>query len=149
MKKTKIKTYSTLYPCYLYICTEEEAPQVDNIFTLHDTIEEAIQGINDGTLPKMKGSTNAFTVVAKERNGGAIGFLVVVKPELITDDNIYDTISHESVHVADGFYEFTGATTQNLSEGNEPYAYLVGWIAGCMSNYLIEYKRNEFKGVES
>lgn len=44
-----------------------------------------------------------------------------------------DTIAHESVHIADYIFEELGMVSQNFSERNEQYAYLVGWIAKCFT----------------
>ena len=41
------------------------------------------------------------------------------------------TIAHESAHCADWICEQLGITTGSFNNG-EAYAYLVGWIAGCI-----------------
>lgn len=51
----------------------------------------------------------------------------VVAPRLFTEV----IIAHESVHIADYIFDECGALTQAFKHGNEPYAYLVGWAAGC------------------
>lgn len=51
-----------------------------------------------------------------------------------------DDMAHESVHIADYMFEEIGACGQDFSNTNEPFAYLVGWSAGCID----KVKRNEF-----
>ena len=52
-----------------------------------------------------------------------LGILVILMNE---DKVTTDVIAHESVHVADYFYEQLGLYSQDFSSGNEAYAYLVG-----------------------
>lgn len=49
--------------------------------------------------------------------------------------------AHEAVHVADYMFEQLGMYSQNFSENNEQYAYLVGWAAGCISKTILNIKR--------
>ena len=53
------------------------------------------------------------------------------------------TIAHESVHVADYYFQVTGCNSEDFTDGNEAYAYLVGWAAGCIANVLIKEQKNE------
>lgn len=39
--------------------------------------------------------------------------------------------AHEAVHIADYIFDELGAVGQSFKERNEPYAYLVGWVANC------------------
>ena len=54
-------------------------------------------------------------------------------------------IAHESVHIADYFYEACGCNSEDFTDGNEAYAYLVGWAAGCIANVLIKEKDGKTK----
>ena len=40
--------------------------------------------------------------------------------------------------IADFYFEVTGCNSEDFTEGNEAYAYLVGWAAGCIANVLIK-----------
>lgn len=53
----------------------------------------------------------------------------ILAPRLLTTG----MIAHESVHIADYIFDECGALTQMFKYGNEPYAYLVGWVAECFS----------------
>lgn len=61
----------------------------------------------------------------KERNLG--GFLV--RYESVDVINAIQ-ITHESVHVASDIYKYVGATHD--LDNQEPFAYLCGWVAGCI-----------------
>ncbi len=60
------------------------------------------------------------------------------------DDFNPSVIPHEAVHVADYYYEQLGMYTQNFCDGNESYAYLVGWAGGCISKTVSELKAEEY-----
>lgn len=49
--------------------------------------------------------------------------------------------AHEAVHVADYIFDELGMYTQSFANHNEQYAYLVGWVAGCISKTLVNIKR--------
>lgn len=59
-----------------------------------------------------------------------IGIMCIVyHPEEFTNVEA----AHESVHIADYFVEDLGITTEHFSDGDEQYAYLVGWV---MSQFI-------------
>ena len=60
-----------------------------------------------------------------------------------TEDITPDMIPHEAVHVADYFCEQLGLYTQGFKDGNEAYAYLVGWAAGNISNTICNELKNK------
>ena len=59
------------------------------------------------------------------------------------EDITPDMIPHEAVHVADYFCEQLGLYTQDFEDGNEAYAYLVGWAAGNISNTICNELKNK------
>ena len=68
---------------------------------------------------------------------GKIGVLLVI---FNSEETNTDIIAHESVHIADYYYEACGCNSEGFTDGNEAYAYLVGWAAGCIANVLIKEK---------
>ena len=65
---------------------------------------------------------------------------IIYKPELVGSD----IIAHESVHVSDYYFEITGMHGEDFSTGgNEGYAYLVGWVAGCFIKVMKEYGKTK------
>lgn len=63
---------------------------------------------------------------------------IIYKPELVDSANI----AHESVHISDYYFEITGMNNEDFSTGgNEGYAYLVGWVAGCFVKVMKDMER--------
>lgn len=77
-----------------------------------------------------------------EKSGGDLGILCLV---FMIDLMNANTIAHESVHIADYYYEVGGIYSESFSDGNESYAYLVGWSAGNISKTVIDYERRRDK----
>jgi hypothetical protein len=142
---TKIIAYSPeIYPIYLYVGTRDNLEEANKLFDAYDTISDAANNTNPGKISFEKDTTTAITIAVREIATGSIGLLILIDLErsgsMSTET---ETISHESVHVADGMFDHLGLTKSTYEEGNEHYAYLVGWVAGKVSNYIIEYKKNE------
>ena len=137
---TKIIAYSPdIYPVYLYVGSKDDLDEANEIFDGYDTLVDAANDEDPGTIVFDRDTTAATTVCVKEKNTGSIGLLVLIDFGKI-EDMTSEVIAHESVHVADGMFDHLGLTKQSYKEGNEHYAYLVGWIAGSISNYIIQYK---------
>lgn len=127
----KIHTFNTLWSGYLFVVNlpEKEPLCLSNTFEFVDMREDEV-------LDQLEASANGsnaacFSVIEKKTK--KIGILVVLY------DNIdAEKIAHEAVHIADWFFEYCGVNGENFSEGNEHYAYTVGWAAGCIANVLIK-----------
>lgn len=140
----KIHKYETLYPRTLWIvnCDEEDATKLMNKFTfflntpgwnqVNKNIEEELENASNSAI------AGCYTV--EEKSTGKLGLLMVI---FRMDDMDTSIIAHESVHVADYFYEVCGCNSEDFSDGNEAYAYLVGWVAGCVANVLIKENGHE------
>lgn len=64
-----------------------------------------------------------------EKETGYMGCVVAFRSKkYATTQNI----THESVHASDYICEQLGIVGQNFIDCNEAYAYLTGWIAGCI-----------------
>lgn len=139
----KVHKYETLYPRTLWIvnCDDEDATKLLNKFTFYlnvpgwnqvnKNIEEELESASDSAI--------AGCYAVEEKSTGKLGLLMVIFQVDTMDTSI---VAHESVHVADYFYEVCGCNSEDFSDGNEAYAYLVGWVAGCVANVLIK-ERNE------
>lgn len=140
----KIHKYETLYPRTLWIvnCDEEDATKLMNKFTfflntpgwnqVNKNIEEELENASNSAI------AGCYTV--EEKSTGKLGLLMII---FRMDDMDTSIIAHESVHVADYFYEVCGCNSEDFSDGNEAYAYLVGWVAGCVANVLIKENGHE------
>lgn len=77
------------------------------------------------------GNESACTVLPnlKLRSNGKYGYLVYIQSRLSVGD-----IAHEAVHVASELFSEMGAI--HTSDNQEPFAYLVGWIADCIHQVI-------------
>lgn len=137
----KVHKYETLYPRTLWIvnCDDEDATKLLNKFIfylnipgwnqINKDIEEELESASDSAI--------AGCYAVEEKSTGKLGLLMVIFQIDGMDTSI---VAHESVHVADYFYEVCGCNSEDFSDGNEAYAYLVGWVAGCVANVLIKEK---------
>lgn len=137
----KTYKYETLYPRTLWIvnCEDEDPIKLTNRFIfylnlpgwnqINKEIEEELTSASDSAI--------AGCYAVEEKSTGKLGLLLVL---FKIDDVDTSIVAHESVHVADYFYEVCGCNSEDFSEGNEAYAYLVGWVAGCVANVLIKEK---------
>lgn len=142
MKKKLYDTYSPeIYPRKLFVSTSIE--DLDKYFIFLD-----VEGNNNGNeynkllqeIDKYDGGMVTCKVIRKSDNKYGVIVIAVMDIEDITAD----MIPHEAVHVADYFCEQLGLYTQDFKDGNEAYAYLVGWAAGSISNTI----SNELKNKE-
>lgn len=126
MRKTpKIDIYNpTIYPRLLFVTTDIE--DLDKYF------EFMIIGGYDGLLKTINEENpgGAVTCPVMRKSDYKYGVLVII---LDLDDITSDIIPHEAVHVADYICSELDIYTQDFKDGNESYAYLVGWAAGSIS----------------
>jgi hypothetical protein len=139
MKKTpKIDMYDPqIYPRRLYVAVEVE--DLHKYFRILST-DSKVEFTDDEAREDFQKKDYAMvtrSVINKE--DGKYGVLIQV-PDL--DEMTQSDISHEAVHAADYMYQELGMYTEDFKDGNEGYAYLVGWIAGCVSKSVIKAKQN-------
>lgn len=141
MKKKPYDVYSPeIYPRLLFVSTNIE--DLDKYFIFLD-----VYGNNDGSeynkllqeIDKYDGGMVTCKVIRKSDNKYGAIVIAVANAEDITPD----MIPHEAVHVADYFCEQLGLYTQDFEDGNEAYAYLVGWAAGNISNTICNELKNK------
>ena len=75
-------------------------------------------------------NNSAVTALATNKSSGYIGVIVFTTSKKYLKGS---TIAHEAVHFADAVFEELSMTSQYFRDGNEPYAYLVGWAAKCIN----------------
>lgn len=107
--------------CDLNTLTQENS-NASNI--LHDSMETSIII----GMPVMEKRTNS------------LGIILIIND--IDSVNI-EEIAHEAVHVADYIYQFIGGYSQDFKDGNECYAYLVGWAASRINEVIENIKSNK------
>lgn len=113
-----------IYPILLWVSLNATYEGLKDMFDFvpnDDGLEQALES---------NAATTALVVRKSDRSHGVIVF---------TDKKSYmepHIIAHESVHVSDAFFEKLSMTAQEFRNGNEPYAYLVGWVAKCINKAI-------------
>lgn len=144
---------SAVYPRSVYIVIVEnknDLKKIADIYTAYfitkgmnverdqkDFLENLENHFNDDVLAA------CYPVANKELN--ALGVLCVIfKPEYAT----YSTFAHESVHIADYFFESLGMNGEDFTDGDEPYAYLVGWAFQGIEEIYDTYRKKNRNGKQ-
>lgn len=147
MKKPKIEMHDpVIYPRKLWVSDSIEGLNKTFIFmkttdpyTENPTSYDSI--LNDSEYS----DSGMITIPVMRMSNGLYGVLVIA---LDLEDITPDMIPHESVHVADYIYSQLGIFSQDFTEGNEAYAYLVGWAAGCISKSISNFKKDLYDDIE-
>lgn len=142
MKKISVDTYNpNIYPRKLWVAHGIEG--LNKVFTfmsVEDPLKESPKGYKG--IADVVENENAImcTCPVMRISDNSLGVLII-----LIDLELVDTecISHESVHAADYFFSQLDLVSQDFTEGNEAYAYLVGWIAGCVSSSMTKYNKGE------
>lgn len=131
------------YPMTLWVSTISNFDKYRPRFEMYPTIKDMNDGRDGNPLnPENKGGVTYLVVDKKTKSKGVL--ILISEPNIdnITDFD-FDISAHESVHAADAVFDVIGAYTTGYDEGDEPYAYLVGYISGKIGSFLIEYVRNK------
>ena len=103
------------------------------------SLEEIRKTLEFGELSEEDKSSGAITLSAYDKESERGGFLVwfpKAKDMLLHGD----WMAHEASHVALGIFDYIGAEAK--ASDSEPFAYLVGWVFGCID------KVRKFKEVK-
>ena len=135
----KIHKYETIYPRTLWIVNVENDDPTSLLkrFVFFKNLPGWSTVDNDivKELDESEDSAIAGCYVVQEKNTGALGMILVI---FRLEDMNTSTVAHESVHVADYYFQVTVCNAEDFTDGNEAYAYLVGWSAGRIANVLIK-----------
>lgn len=130
------------YPMSLWISTIDNFDKYKSKFKMYPTIKDMDEDrTGNPTNPKGKGGATYLVIEKKTNSKGVL--ILIDKPTTngVTDFD-FDVTAHESVHAADAVFDVIQAYTTGYDEGDEPYAYLVGYISGRIGSYLIDYIKN-------
>lgn len=145
----KYYKYETIYPRTLWIVNvgNDDSISLLNKFIFFKNFPgwNEIDNDIDSELANAQMTAIAGCYVVQERSSGKLGLLLVL---FNLDDVESAIIAHEAVHVADFFYEACGINSEDFTDGNEAYAYLVGWVAGCIANAITKEKQYERRKTE-
>ena len=140
----KIHKFENIYPRTFWIanCSKEHPRELTKKFNFYDNTpgwQELATGINN-ELDNASFTSIAACYPVEEKATGKIGVILTIFQTSEMDSSL---IAHESVHIADYFYEACGCNSEDFTDGNEAYAYLVGWAAGCIANVLIKERNGK------
>lgn len=143
-----IKKYNTIYPFNIYVATFSDWNKAEKKFIFFQTLNDLYNKIiyTDRYAEKPVSSAGCVYLVREANDDSNYGALLLLNEEYFFESisEIVNTITHESVHVADYIWmHINGGYTEDRV--NEPYAYLVGWIAGVVSDYVVKYKESLVK----
>ena len=149
-----ITQYSnTLYPMDLFVGTLNDIKKATKLFKFYYDVD----GMNRDETPIdrdpiLSETASGVTYLVRDKKDGTKGCLVLLNMEYLKEGDytfILDTVSHEASHVVDAIYQVIHEPSGTYDSGNEPHAYLFGWVAGCIGSYLTKYfkKVNERKEV--
>lgn len=124
MRNTTIHEFHpSIYPRRIWVVKGSNEKFVKDNFT--ERLGEEI------VFDNKDGNESACTIFpyVKLRSNGKYGYLVYIQARLSVGD-----IAHESVHVATELFSEIGAI--HTPDNQEPFAYLVGWIADCIHQVI-------------
>ena len=108
------------------------------------SLEEIRKTLEFGELGDDEQKGGAVTISAYDNENKRGGFLVWFPNA--KDMSNGDWIAHESTHVAFGIFDYIGASV--TGSDTEPFAYLVGWVFGCIDK-VRKFKEVKHGGTES
>lgn len=112
-----------IYPRILWVTYDATPEELSKLFPT-DPDGNIINWLED-----FSGYACEMNVFSAPSNEGGMLIRFENKEALTTEH-----IAHEAVHAADDVYYFIGATSDITND--EPYAYLVGYIANCCTKVL-------------
>lgn len=142
--KTKIWKFDpVIYPFPLLIC--KYIPEVslrelkDRFFVLDDSGENAQEATDEDFTGKPTTCSRTIQVIDKV-NGQVCILIIFFHPELAKDG----TKAHEALHFATMLGDWLGFPKVDY-RNDEPYAYIVQWVANCMG-CVLRGKPNQMNG---
>lgn len=142
-----------IYPMDLFVGTMDDTNKAIKLFKFYydvDGMNKDEEPVDREPNPSITASGVTFLVRDKKRD--TKGCLVLLNMQYLKEGDytfILDTVSHEASHVVDAIYQVIHEQSGTYDSGNEPHAYLTGWVAGCIGSYLTKYfkRTNECKEV--
>lgn len=136
-----IDKYYCLYPSTLVVVhlTKDNMDELIDHFTFYkrtgDLQCEKFSKEEVSTF--LNGSLEACVYSAMDNETNDYCVLVIIK----SDSDLISTACHEAVHVADYYFQLCGMYTNDFSDGDEHYAYLVQWCFECICKSIDKWKK--------
>lgn len=139
--KSVIYTFDpVIYPWPLLVTKKFDAQELDKLFYVYDRKYELFEPKDEFHLSD---AVIARTVEVHSRETNQIGIIILLnKPKEIGNG----VIAHEAYHAANMIAARLGFSPENITEDDEPCAYLLQWIANCVASVL-EGKPKVMNGV--
>lgn len=132
-KKTTIHEFDPqIYPRLLWVVKGGELEEIRKTLEFGDIGDD------------FQSTGGAITISAYDNAKKKGGFLVWFPSASDMTKNSY-WMAHEASHVALGIFDYVGA--QASAEESEPFAYLVGWVFGCIDK-VRKYKEVKYGSIE-
>jgi hypothetical protein len=137
----KINKFENLYPADLYVIrvnnVDELVKAISKFYILQPNLNDLED--NQGAALKdayLEGSSGCCCAAVDKATDSNCILCFMFEKNVSTK-----TIAHESVHIADYYCQLCDIYTQDFCDGNEAYAYLVGWAADCIDKTVKDGKR--------
>lgn len=138
-----ITRYSNgLYPADLWVGFYSDFNKARRIFSFYYDIESLKRDEEpEDRFPSIANDTGGVTYLVRLKKDNAKGILILLNDDVLEKDYSFllDLISHEASHAVDAFYQIINEQPGNYDSGNEPHAYLTGWVAGCVGESLTKF----------
>lgn len=142
-----LRKFNNIYPRTFWIAIIEKEEDVYTIlkkFTIYNLLpgfDKIRKEAEEEMLKAYDGDVIAECRPVMLNSSSEMGIICIIyRPDEIDGTHI----AHESVHITDYYFEVTGMNGEEFSGGgNEGYAYLVGWAAGCFIKVIKEYGKTE------
>lgn len=133
---------NNIYPADLWVGFYSDFEKAKKMFKFFYTVEE-LQRNEEPTdiFPKIAAGTSGVTYLIRLKKDSTKGLLILLNEDAPLDqyEFILDLVSHEASHAVDAIYQIIRETPGDYDSGNEPHAYLTGWVAGCVGHTLTKY----------
>ena len=133
IRKHKIE----IYPVDIYIATKADFEEAKKKFYFYSTVQDLLEDVNAG-IPCVGDDADGGTFMIRSKKNGSKGVIIFLEESELLDGYCFEIAAHESTHVADIVWDIIGAIGEDSNQGNEPYAYLLGWVAGKIGQYIID-----------
>ena len=140
-----------LYPADIWVGFYSDFDKAKKMFSFFYDIEGLQRGEEpEDIYPNVAYRTGGVTYLVRLKKNNKKGILILLNDGVLEEDYSFllDLVSHESSHAVDAIYQIIRERPGNYDSGNEPHAYLTGWVAGCVGESLTKFfKENGSKEI--
>lgn len=136
---SKVYKYDpVIYPTKLWVSNSVIGLEDEFLFcSLDDLTDPDPRRHAEILMEEDSGTVSGMTIPVIHQATREMGALVIIGDD---EEDLENTIPHEALHVTDYIYEYLNLTVQPFAD-NENQAYLLGWVAKCISNAVIKLRK--------